>query len=273
MRTVLLRESHPPVVAVNGAVIPGTVIAREVQYHSGDSPQQSWQDATRALIIRELLLQRARTLNLRPESDSAGGLRETEEEALVRAVLDHDVHTPSADDDSCKRYYQSNLARFRSPDLYEPRHILFQANRSDEAAYAQALAKAESVLVTVTQRPDSFARFARDLSDCPSRQDGGLLGQVVAGETTPEFDAALRRLRPGQTCGQPVCTRYGVHVLRLERKTDGRTLPYGEVRDRIATYLLDRSWRRAVAQYVSHLAGAATITGFQLPGAMSPLVQ
>ena len=273
MRTVLLRETHFPTAAVNGVVIPGAAIAREVQYHSGASPQEAWQDATRALIIRELLLQRARALKLQPEPASAGDLRETEDEALIRAVLENDVHTPAADDESCRRYYRANLARFRSPDVYEPRHILFQASQADEAAYADALARARAVLAMLADEPDSFDQLARDLSDCSSSRDGGLLGQVVAGETTPEFETALYGLHAGQTCDEPVCTRYGVHVLRLERMTAGRTLPYADVRDRIATYLLDRSWRRAVAQYVSQLAGAATISGFQMPGASSPLVQ
>ena len=106
-----------------------------------------------------------------------------------------------------------------------------------------------------------------------SYDPGGRLGQIVPGETTPEFEAALIALRPGEICAEPVRTRYGVHVLRLDQRVEGRQLPFEQARARIATYLEERSWRRAVAQYITLLAGQARIEGFDLPGASTPLVQ
>ncbi len=273
MRNVLLRESRHVPVAVNGTVIPHAMIAREVQNHTGGSPQEAWQAATRALVIRELLLQRAHALGLKAEPESTDGLRETEDEALIRAVIEHDVQTPTADEETCRRYYHANKARFRAPDVYEPRHILFRARHDDEAAYTGAADRASAALALVTARPESFDRLARELSDCPSRDEGGLLGQVVPGETTPEFESALKMLQPGETCAEPVRTRYGIHVLRLERRINGGCLPFEHVRERIATYLEERSRRKATAQYLSHLAGTATISGFDLPAATSPLLQ
>ena len=64
-----------------------------------------------------------------PEPRSENGLRETEEEALIRMLLETEVMTPTAEEADCRRYYQSNLSRFRSPDLYEPLHILFKASQ------------------------------------------------------------------------------------------------------------------------------------------------
>ena len=111
------------------------------------------------------------------------------------------------------------------------------------------------------------------MSDCPSACEGGRLGQVTRGETTPEFEAALLTLEAGQTCAEPVQTRYGVHVLRLERKVNGQVLPFVQVRERIAAYLKESSGRRAVAQYVRLLAGEARISGFDIDAAASPLLQ
>jgi peptidyl-prolyl cis-trans isomerase C len=273
MRTVIVRNSAPPVVSVNDVVIASADIAREVQNHQGGSPKQAWDDATRALVVRELLLQRARALNLVPEPRSESGLRETDDEALIRALLDAEVRTPKADDEACRRYYQANLARFRSLDLFEPLHILFKAPRDDEAAYARAVERAEAVLAEVKVVPDRFESLARAVSECPSAGEGGRLGQVARGDTTPEFEAALLSLEPGQICGQPVRTRYGVHVLRLDRKVAGQALPFEQVRDRIAAYLEQNAWHRAVAQYITLLACDAHVTGFDMPGATSPLVQ
>lgn len=273
MRTVINHAAAAPIVAVNGAVIANADIAREVQNHTGASPHEAWQEATRALVIRQLLLQRAATLGVVTIPRSESGLRETEEEALIRTLLETEIRTPTAGEAECRRYYQMNPGKFRSPDLFEPQHILFKALREDTEGYMVALDRASHVLAAVHASPEKFASLAVSFSECPSAAEGGRLGQVTRGETTPEFEAALLSLAPGELCAHLVETRYGVHVLRLERKIDGALLPFEQVRDRIAAYLEANAWRRAVTQYVSLLVGQARITGFDLPGAASPLVQ
>ena len=261
------------VITVNDTAIPTAAIAREVQNHRADSPGAAWQQATRALVIRELLLQRARSLDLAAEPRKQDGARETDEEAMIRVLLEREVRTPKADDAVCRRYYDSHRARLKTPDLFEPAHILFKARRDDTAAYARAVDQAQAVLQELAEHPDRFGSLARSLSDCPSATEGGRLGQVVRGETTPEFETFLLAMEPGQVCPTPVRTRYGVHVLRLDRRVAGQPLPFETVRDRIAAYLEERTWRRAVAQYIALLAGQARITGFDLPAATSLLVQ
>ena len=273
MRTVINHTTTAHTIAVNDAVIANADIAREVQNHTGASPQTAWQEAVRALVIRQLLLQRAQSLDLVAVPRSEAGLRETEEEALIRALLETEIRTPAAGEAERRRYYQANQSKFRSPDLYEPRHILFKASRDDTAAFALALERAMQVLAAVRAAPERFSSLAASLSECPSANEGGRLGQVTRGDTTPEFETALVSLAPGQICAEPVQTRYGVHVLWLERKIDGVPLPFEQVRDRIGAYLEESAWRRAISQYVSLLAGQACITGFDLPGATSPLVQ
>ena len=273
MRIETKRSSAPAIVAVNDAIIASADIAREVQNHEGGSPVTAWEAATRALVVRELLSQRARALELVPEPRSENGLRETDEEALIRMLLEAEVRTPTAEEADCRRYYTANLARFRSPDLYEPLHILFKASQDDAAAYALAVQRAEAVLADIKAAPANFENLARTLSDCPSAAEGGRLGQVAEGDTTPEFHNGLHSLEAGKVCPDVVRTRYGVHVVRLDRKVGGAVLPFEQVRDRIASYLEASSSRRAAAQYVALLAGQARISGFDIAGASSPLVQ
>ena len=68
-------------------------------------------------------------------------------------------------------------------------------------------------------------------------------------------------------------SRYGFHVLRVERRVCGRPLPFEAVHEKIAAYLDDRVWRQAVRQYVGLLIGSADIQGIDLKGSVSPLVQ
>jgi peptidyl-prolyl cis-trans isomerase C len=273
MRIDTMRSSASAIVAVNETIIDSADIAREVQNHHGGSPVSAWEAATRALVVRQLLSQRARALGIVAEPRSENGLRETEEEASIRMLLEAEVKTPTAREEDCRRYYQANLERFRSFDLYEPVHILFKAAQDDRAAYERAIERAEAVLADVRLAPDRFESIARAMSDCPSAADGGRLGQVAEGDTTPAFEAALRSLDPGEICPTVVRTRYGVHVLRLDRKVAGHTLPFEQVRARIAAWLEASAAHRAAAQYVALLAGHARIGGFNMNGASSPLVQ
>ena len=258
----------PAAVSVNGVAIARDAIVREMQHHAAAKPIAAWQQAARALVIRELLMQRARHLGVEPEPiRDADGRRETDDEAIMRALVEREVTVPEPDDATCRRFYETNRSRFRSPDIYEASHILFAALPADREAHAQARADAAGVLATLQENPDCFATLARAYSRCPSAAQGGNLGQITRGQTTPEFEQALLALPPGELCAEPVATRYGFHVIRLDRKHEGRTLPYELVADRIADYLRESVRRRADAQYVARLVSAARIEGIEPAGA------
>ena len=263
-----LPGGKPVAVSVNGVAIARDTIVREMQHHAAAKPIASWQQAARALVIRELLLQEARRLGVaaQPESD-AEGRRETGEEAMMRALIEREVTVPEPDDATCRRYYENNRARFRSADLYEASHILFAALPADAPAYAQAREAAAAALAELRLHPQRFAALAQAHSQCPSAAQGGNLGQITTGQTTPEFEQALIALSPGALCEAPVATRYGFHIIRLERKIAGQTLPYELVAGRIADYLRESVKRRADAQYIARLVSAARIEGIELAGA------
>ena len=269
-----MASTGPQVVTVNGSVVSASAIAAEAQNHPSETPIEAWRSASRALVVRELLLQRARCLGIRPKPiRNDEGQRETEEEAVVRQLLDAEIQTPRADEAACLRYYRNNSKRFQGPTLYEAAHILFAASPSDEPAYREATGRAKRMISSIESKPSKFAGLARKHSDCPSGRSGGNLGQVAKGDTVPEVETYLDALEEGQLCPVPVKSRYGVHVLRLDRRIEGRTLPFETAQPRIARYLEEASWRRAVAQYMSVLAGRASIKGVDLPAASSSLVQ
>jgi peptidyl-prolyl cis-trans isomerase C len=265
---VQVPAAKPVTISVNGVAIARDAIVREMQNHPADKPTAAWQQAARALVVRELLLQRANAIGITPDPFSDDeGRRETDEEAMMRGVVDREVSVPEPDDETCRRYYEHNGARFRSPDIYEAAHILFAALPADKEAHAKARDDAAAVLAELREHPEQFAELAQAHSRCPSAAQGGNLGQITAGQTTPEFEQALTKLKPGEMCGQPVATRYGFHIVRLDRMHEGRTLPYELVVGRIADYLRESVRRRADAQYIARLVTAAKIEGIDLTGA------
>lgn len=253
-------------ISVNGRVIAHAAIAREAQNHPARSPAEAWLSAARALALRELLSQEAKRLGIvaAPQADE-DGREETPEEAAMRALVDIDVRTPEPTEEECRRYYENNRARFRSPTISEAAHILIPAAAEDIEARTAASARAQAICEHLARSPGDFADLAGEFSACPSAKQGGNLGQLSGGETVAEFEVALARLQPGEITSKPVESRYGYHVIRLARRLEGRDLPFELVRDRIAAYLGEAVRRRGLAQYVSRLASNADLRGIEFP--------
>jgi peptidyl-prolyl cis-trans isomerase C len=263
-------------VFVNDVEISEHAINSELQYHPAGSVEEARAAAARALVVRELLLQAAARRGIDrpdPPAPAQADERETEDEALIRTLLAREITTPEPDDATCRRFYEQNPKRFRSPDLFEAAHILFPAAPEDAEASARAKQQASAALAEVLAAPQRFADLARELSACTSAAHGGNLGQITRGQTVPEFETFLFNLEAGQVWPVPVKTRFGYHVLRLDRRIEGRQLPFDAVKDGIAGYLREHVWRRAVSQYLQLLVGQAEIRGIDLHGATTPLVQ
>jgi len=261
-------------VTVNGTTITSGAIAEEAQNH----PARDWAAAERAaaeaLVVRELLLQEVEREGIAPVPfTDVDGRRETDEEAMIRALVRGAISVPATDEDSLRRFYKNNQRKFRSPDLFEAAHILYPAHPDDAGAVTAATSRAEAAIKLLCADPARFSDVARLESACSSATNGGNLGQVSLGQTVPEFETFLVNLGSGQLCPVPVRTRYGVHVLRLDRRIEGRQLLFEMVQERIAEYLEQSVWQRAVAQYIQILVANAEIDGIDLRRADGPLVQ
>ncbi len=247
-------------ITINGVAITDAAIQAEMSHHPAPSRELAEYSATLALLARELLLQEAARLEI------AGA----DEDARITALIEREVQAPEPDEENCRRFFEANRQRFHDGDWFEVSHILCVAPPGDAQARAEARARAESAIVRLDHPGESFAELAAELSDCPSKQNGGSLGRIGLGQTVPEFEQALFAMREGETSRQPVESRFGFHVIRLHRKTEGRPLDYDRVRDRIAGYLREQGERQAISRYLSLLTSRATISGVDLPGADAP---
>lgn len=261
-------------VRVAGVEISVDRIAAEMQNHPSDDAQGSWQAAARALVVRELLLGEARRqrIEVGAMSDERGRSL-TEDDALIEALIEQEVAVPSATEAESLRFYERNVDRFASEPLVEAEHILFSASPDDQIAYNMALSDARALIRQLAEKPGDFAALAKVHSACPSREQGGNLGQVSPGQTVPEFEKALFALHEGEMAAEPVRTRYGVHVVRAGRKVEAQRLPFEAVDISIRAYLEEAALRRASAQYLAILAAQAGVEGIDLPLSEGPLVQ
>lgn len=259
------RMPPPPTfseVRVNGVEIDPDAIAQEIQHHPAPDAATAWTEAARALAIRELLMQEAhrRGIEGAPEADETGRV-ESDEDAVISALLDAQVEPQLPGEEECRRYYDARTERFRTPDLFEVSHVLIEPEDGEDEAWRNAGIQARAVISEVGDDPRAFAEAARELSACPSAMQDGSLGQVRRGELVPQVQEVIEILTPGQTYRRPVRSEFGWHVIRLHRRIEGHILPFETVRDKIAEMLAARSWTVAATRYVTDLAAQADIEG------------
>lgn len=261
-------------VTVNGVEIKEVDILAEAQNHSAANPGEALFEAARALVIRELLWQEAKTkdFDCKPTLDENSRM-ETEQDAAIRVLIEAEVDVPSATEEECKRFYEQNPKRCMSETIAEARHILISADPSDKQVRETARTKATELIAMLNDKPEVFADLAKEFSDCPSSKHGGNLGQLTRGSTVSEFEKAIETMNAGSISKTPVESRFGFHIIALDRKTPGEVLPFEAMKIRLTAWLEAVSWSKAVAQYISILAGESKITGISLDSADSPLVQ
>ncbi|GGA32213.1 peptidylprolyl isomerase [Dyella nitratireducens] len=226
---------------------------------------QDWPTPQMA-AVHELLRQRAVALGWLDHEAEPAAVNEA-----IERVLAEEVRIPDVDEAACRRYYAQHAQRYQSDELVFARHILFQITQGAPVAAVRAMA--EAMLTELRAQPALFAERARRHSNCPSGELGGELGQLQRGATVPEFEQALFEGTALGVLPQLVKTRFGFHIVAVDQRVPGKSLPFEHVHDRVADDLHGDAEARALSQYVRVLAGQAEVQGVELDAATSPLIQ
>jgi peptidyl-prolyl cis-trans isomerase C len=251
----------PVLVHVGDTAISEAEIAREMQHHRSADPQRARLEAARALVVRELLRIEIAAQGIAEAGQLQGA--ETQEEAAIRLLLEREIHTPEPSEDACRRYFESNRERMRTPSSARVRHILLAAPPADAFARNKARELGEQLIEILRLEPERFAELAAQHSSCPSKQDGGALGWISSGDTVPEFERQVFRLKPGMA-GLTVESRYGHHVVVLEALREGEALSFSDCQPRIASYLEAQAKQNALHQYLNILAERHGVQGVEM---------
>ncbi len=112
---------------------------------------------------------------------------------------------------------------------YRPRHIL-----------VKSLAEANEIM-TLLSEGAVFEALAMQMSiDRRTYANGGDMGLLLAGDTDPDFEAALFNMKVGETVG-PVKTVSGYHIIRLEDQREVQVPPLDDdLRERLKLMILTR---------------------------------
>jgi len=145
-------------------------------------------------------------------------------------------------EDEIVDYYDSNIDEFKTEKTVEARHILIKLDPgADEEADRAARAKAEEVAKMAREGKD-FAELAQTYSEGPTKDKGGYLGKFQKSQMVKPFADKAFSMAPGEI-SDPVKTRFGWHVIKLESVEEATTRTLEESRDQIVATLKQRKAR------------------------------
>lgn len=238
------------------------------------------------VLAPEALRQRAYTELLRQaavrdgllDSDAAAAVDGVVSEAASQAIdawLEAELHLPEPADEACRRHHAAHPARYRTGEQVRARHILFAVMPGTDVVALRN--RAETCLLDVRchdgRASDGFGRSARELSNCPSGEQGGELGWLKPEDCAPEFARELFGHVEVGVLPRLVHSRFGLHVVEVLAREGGVPQTYEAVSGAVAMALRQQAWVTALRQCLQLLAGQAAVEGIDLDAANSPLVQ
>ena len=191
--------------------------------------------------------------------------------AKVPAPAAADLNTyKQAHAEEIKKYYEDNRLVYQQPERIRARQILLKvAPEATPEQKAKAMERAQALRKEIEGGKD-FAQVASASSEDPgSKARGGDLGWVERGNWEPALSNAAFALEPGQLT-QPVETKYGIHLVKVEEKKPAQDKKLEEVQDEIATTLFKRDKAKEMARAEAEKALAALKGGQTLTALFPP---
>jgi len=187
------------------------------------------------------------------------------EDLRIRQLIDEvtaDVESPAEND--LKQYYAEHPDEFQQSESVEASHILLSTRGiEDETEVAAKKAEAEKLRKQLVDGEGEFADLAQAHSDCPSKAQGGSLGQFGSGQMVPAFEKAAFSQEVG-AIGEVVETDFGYHIIQVTKKNEAKTVPYEEVKEQLSERLLQAAKDEHMQSYIGTLRESAKI---EQPGA------
>ena len=193
------------------------------------------------LIARRLFLMDAQKNLMEREPAFREQLKKVKDDMLTNYAIQKAVERVRVTDDELKKFYDEHPDQFEAGLTFGASHIL--VDTEEEAADIRTKIEAGDI---------SFEDAARKFSSCPSKAQGGDLGEFGSGQMVPEFEAACAAMEPGQL-SEPVQTQFGWHLILLNKKEEGGVVSFADAKDDIRQALLSEKQQAAYQSRINQL--------------------
>ncbi len=153
-------------------------------------------------------------------------------------------------DDQIKAFYDEHPEYFEKPAQIRASHILITVppGATDDVKKTKRAA-IDKARERVTTGKEDFAKVATEVSECPSKQNGGDLNFFSHGQMVPEFEKVAFALKPDEI-SEVVTTQFGYHIIKRTGEQAAEKRPFDKMKDSIAKFLKKREVDKQLGQFV-----------------------
>lgn len=125
-------------------------------------------------------------------------------------------------DEDVAEYYQQNAREFKTEKTVQARHILFKVDEGSDPAVDEEKKALATKVAEMAKSGKSFEQLAKQYSEGPTRDRGGFLGTFKRDAMVQPFAATAFSMNAGDI-SEPVRTRFGWHVIKVEKVNEAST--------------------------------------------------
>ena len=195
------------------------------------------------LIDSKLLLLDAKRNLFEAEADFRAELAKLKDNLLVHYATEKVIkNAAKVTDADVEKFYNENPDKFNGGESVNASHILVDTEE-----------KALELLAKIEAGEISFEDCAKENSSCPSKENGGSLGDFTRGQMVPEFDSAVFSMEVGEVTKTPVKTQFGYHLIKLNAKNEAKIASLSDVREGIRAMLENEKQKAAYESKINQL--------------------
>ena len=194
------------------------------------------------LIADKLMLLYAKRNLIESEPEFKAELARVKDTLLVNYVGSKLLAEVRVSDKEIEEYYAANPNKFKIGETVNASHILVDTEE-----------KATEIYDKINSGEMTFEDAAKEYSSCPSKENGGNLGDFGRGQMVPEFDKAVFEMEVGEITSEPVKTQFGYHLIKLVSKSESQVMPLADVLPQLRESLLNEKRRSAYQSKINQL--------------------
>jgi parvulin-like peptidyl-prolyl isomerase len=189
--------------------------------------------------------------------------RNLERSMIVQRVQQNEVLTKiGVTDDEARAYYESHKNEFTTPPTVTLREILIATPADPKGinvgADEAALARAAEIRRRATSGGENFEKLATEVSESPSKANGGLIGPLSVNDIAPDLRRMIEKMKPGDV-SEPVRVARGLQLLKLETITATQVMPLDQAREQISERVFTDKRKAEFQKYIQKLRAQAII--------------
>jgi peptidyl-prolyl cis-trans isomerase D len=153
-------------------------------------------------------------------------------------IADYEKNIKNSDED-ISNYYNANIAKYKTPKKVEARHILFKTDKNADEKAIESQRKEALRIINMLKAGKDFGELAKQYSDCPSAEKGGFLGTFAKEDMVKPFADKAFSMKEKEI-SKPVKTKFGWHIIKVEKVYKPVTKSFKEVKNEIDTTLKNK---------------------------------